>query len=330
MAAFDEELAALLALDALEQDEQADAELNVGTFPAEMAGASAALAEGSAAPPPEGLRASALERALSRRTAGRPTDAAVPCEPLDGFRRTITDLDVLLASLSEPEWDLVAHPEHGRVRDLIAHLVGVEQLSVAWLHGDPVTDALDHVAATRAAVDEFADADVETLRATWRDAVADVVVAADEGDPDRPVAMHDIVTSVSGLLVMRTFELWAHSMDIADAVGRPMPVLDDERMATLSGRLMAAVPLALAYRQRTAPGRTARFVLTGPAGGCYSVPLHPGDTAGTPDVLVVADAVDLCRVAARRLDADMLPATVEGDADLARLVLTRLDAFARD
>ena len=39
----DEELAALLALDALEPDEQADAELRLGTFPAELSGATATI-----------------------------------------------------------------------------------------------------------------------------------------------------------------------------------------------------------------------------------------------------------------------------------------------
>ena len=92
--------------------------------------------------------------------------------------------------------------------------------------------------------------------------------AATRGDADRRVTFHDLTTSIDGFLITRTFELWAHSMDIAAATGRPMPELDPERMATLSGRLMAAVPLALPYRGSTAPGRTARFVLTGPSGGC--------------------------------------------------------------
>ena len=105
---------------------------------------------------------------------------------------------------------------------------------------------------------------------------------------------------------------------------------DPARMAALSGRLMAAVPLALAYRRNTAPGRTARFVLTGESGGAYTVPLHPGNPTGEPDVLVVADTIDLCRVAARRLRPEDLEAAIEGDRELASQVLAGLDAFARD
>ena len=48
------------------------------------------------------------------------------------------------------------------------------------------------------------------------------------------------------------------------------------------------------------------------------------------DVLVVADVVGLCRVAAARLRPEHLDATIEGDRDLADLVLAHVDAFARD
>jgi len=148
---------------------------------------------------------------------------------------------------------------------------------------------------------------------------------------------------VPGLLVIRTFEIWAHAMDVASATGRPLPRLDPERMALLSGRLMAVVPFALAYRGSTAPGRIGRFVLTGSAGGCFTVPLAPVsdtppefgsgvsfDTVDEPDFTLVADALDLCRLAARRLRPAELASTVEGDRELAELVLADLDAFARD
>src|SRR4051812_19760745 len=121
MTNLDDELAALLALDALESDEQADAELQMGTFPPGLADTSAALAESTAVEPPDDLRADALANALARRTAGRPIDAPEPCDPAEGFRRTVADLHALLTSLSDADWEAQAHPEHGTVRELIAH-----------------------------------------------------------------------------------------------------------------------------------------------------------------------------------------------------------------
>ena len=331
MTAFDDELAALLALDALGPDEQADVELRLGTFHTPLSEASAALAELAATAPPADLRADTIGRALARRPAGRAVDGASPCSATEAFDRTVGDLFGLLSSLTDAEWDVAAHREHGRVRDLIAHLIGVERLSVRWL--DPADDVpvmVDHIASTRDVVDELAERPPHELAALWHDAARAVVPAAALGDPARQVSFHDLTTSIAGFLITRTFELWAHSMDIAAATGRPMPELDPERMAALSGRLMAAVPLALAYRGSTVPGRTARFVLTGPSGGCYDVPLNPGSHVGEPDVVVVADTIDLCRVAAHRLRPRDLAATIEGDPQLAGLVLAGLSAFARD
>jgi uncharacterized protein (TIGR03083 family) len=331
MSTFDSELAALLALDALDADEQADAELRMGTFPPGYAAASAALAENVAAAPPAELRAATLERALGRRTPGRPVDGVRPCEPAEAFDRTIEDMWGLLNSLTDAEWDAPAHPDHGRVRDLIAHLVGVERLSARWLDpADQVALVVDHIESTRAVVDELADESAHEVARQWYQAVRAVAAAAAQGDPDRPVSFHDLVSDVPGFLITRTFELWAHTMDICAATGRPMLLLDDARMAELSRRLMAVVPLALAYGGSSQPGRTARFVLTGRAGGVYTVPLDPNTTVGEPDVIITTDPTDLCRLAASRLDPAELAAVVEGDEALAHAVLSGLDAFARD
>jgi hypothetical protein len=98
----------------------------------------------------------------------------------------------------------------------------------------------------------------------------------------------------------------------------------------LSGELMRVVRTAIMYRGLPAPRGTVRFVLTGAAGGCYEVPLQPEDVSAEPRTTIVADVVDLCRVAARRLPAGDLDAVIEGDARLAWRVLGELDALARD
>jgi uncharacterized protein (TIGR03083 family) len=326
----DDETAALLALNALQPGEQADAELRTGVLPAGLSEAVALLAEATVTDPPPQLRSDTLARAGSRRPPGRPVDAAQPCDPLVAFDRTVDDLNQLLGSLTDAEWNAPAHAEHGRVRDLLAHLVGVERLVQRWLDPqDTVPDLPDHVAATRPVIAELAETDPHDVAGQWyREARA--VAAAAASDRGRMVVFHDITVSLDELLVTRTGELWAHAIDICRATGRPLPQLDDERIATLCAALMTAVPLALAYRGTTAPGHTARFVLTGPAGGTYTVALAPQAQAAEPDVTIVTDAPGLCRVAVRRLRPDQLEAVIDGDRELGDLVLAGIGALARD
>ncbi|MBO0813309.1 MAG: maleylpyruvate isomerase family mycothiol-dependent enzyme [Microlunatus sp.] len=326
---IDDETDALLALDALPPDEQADAELRIGTSPAHLE-AAALLAEATVTSPPAELRSEVLAGATARRRPGRPVDAAQPCAPAVAFDRTVEDLRNLLESLTDAEWNAPAHADHGRVRDLVAHLVGVERLVMRWLDRDEtVPDLPDHVEATRPVIAELADADPQQIARMWYDGARAVAASAARGG-GRVVVFHDLTLTIDQLLLTRTGELWAHAMDISRAVGRPLPTLDQERLATLCSSLMSAVPLAMAYNGTPAPGRTARFVLSGPAGGTFVVPLAPQAPAGDPDVTIVADAVDFCRLAVRRLGPDQLDARFDGDRELGDLVLAGVSALARD
>lgn len=291
----------------------------------------ALLAEQTETDPPPGLRAGALARALSGRPPGRPLDAARPCEPGTAFDRTVADFDRLLGSLTDAEWELPAHADHGRVRDLVAHLVGVERLVLRWLDpDDTVPDLPDHVAATRPVVAELAGTGPREIAQQWHEAARAVSEAAAAGDGGRAVTFHDLPLSVDQLLVTRTGELWAHAIDICQATGRELPGLDPERMAMLCTELMAAVPLAMAYGGTPVPGRAARFVLTGPAGGTFTVPLAPEPRVAEPEVTIVAGAVDFCRLAVRRLRPQELDAAFDGDRELGDLVLTAVDSLAKD
>jgi len=330
MAAADE-LAALLSLDALEPLEQADAELQLGDFPTALRQVSAALAERTATAPPNGLRGDTLALARRRRRPGNPLGAVAASPPGETFARTVDDVHDLLTALTDDEWLAEAHADHGRVRTLVAHLIGMERLSARWLDpDDTVPPVPDHLSATDDAVAELAGVPARELADRWYAAARKVARRAADGDPAREVPFHEMVTDVAGHLTIRTFELWAHSTDISLATGRATLRLDDARMATLSSRFLRVAPLALLLSGRTRPGRTVRFVLTGPAGGTYDLALSPRDSPDDPDAVVVTDPLELCRLAARRLHPDDLVADVEGDRDLARSVLGGLSALARD
>lgn len=333
-----EELEALLALNALEGEERSGVERELGAAPAHRAQIAAALADAVAEAPPQGLRSGVLGAALERRGAGRPPHAATPCSSLEAYRRTADDLYEALGGLTDDAWDAQAHPEIGPVRSVLAHLVGVEELMLGWLGARPAPDpeaVVDHVEATRATFEELTSADPRATAERWHSLTREVEEACAAAEPGLQVLAHDLPTDVDGLVLLRTFEIWAHTIDVCTATGRAMPEPDAPRLALMSGRLMTALPAALALRDKIQPGRTARMVLTGDAGaatagGSYDVSLDPESAAGEPDLVIVADVVDICTVAARRLPATELDTAVEGDPELADAVLSAVDAFARD
>jgi hypothetical protein len=291
------------------------------------------LALDGGADAPAGLRLDVLVRALEQRAAGDVIGRPEPSSPPAAFAQTVEDFHDLLGSLDAAEWQLPpGRPPHPHLAALVAHVAGMEELSLAWLVGpapDPAAVA-DHVAATAPMVERLASSPGPVVAERWYELARQVVAATATAPADHPVLAHDLPTDTDGLLVLRTFELWAHMHDVAAATGRPVPDLDAPRMALMSERFMTVLPFALAMRGTTAPGRTARFVLTGPAGGCYTVPLDPSEAPGEPDTTIVVDTTELCRVAARRLDADDLVVTVEGDLELAGRVLASADALAKD
>ena len=69
------------------------------------------------------------------------------------------------------------------------------------------------------------------------------------------------------------------------------------------------------------PARSARLVLTGPAGGDWTLPLGSGDPASTPAATVTMDAVEFCYLLGNRRDPGSVPHTVEGDPELAATLL---------
>jgi hypothetical protein len=266
----------------------------------ELADALALVGDAAGAKPPATLRSGILARAL----ATPPATVVAPCTPVAAYRGAADDLLAVLEAVGDHE--------------LLAHVAGVEELVLRWLADDPV-EVDDHLAVR-----------AERTVGEWLARTREVVAAAEGADPTSAVHAYGLDVDVEGLLVLRTFELWTHTEDLCRSTGVPVPPPDPARMALLSSRLSEVLPVALAVRDTPAPGRTARLVLTGIAPGCFDVPLAPGEEPGEPDVTVLVDVVDICRVAARRADVGTVNVRFEGDEALGRLVLAAADAFAQD
>jgi uncharacterized protein (TIGR03083 family) len=284
-----------------------------------------------------------LERVRSSRTSARhpgwDTGTEGPTDPLRAFIKTASELGLLLDSLAPGDWARASRIDGARVRDVVDHMVGVERYVLGCLGRRPRLDAPrreDHWPVSKeAAADVVAEPDVQARRLWWSD-VLDLVAACGELGPDHEISYHHLAGTVRGMLVVRTFELWTHGDDIRQAVGRPLDLLDDDRLGLMVNELMRVLPFGLALSGCPQPGRRARLQLSGPGGGTFDVPLDPempwdpSDLLGDPDITVTGHVIDLCRLAANRLDREQLHVVVEGDDRLLEPILVGAAAFAAD
>lgn len=320
---------AVWALDALDPEEGAVVERELAAGPELAPGAArlravvGRLGELVAATPPADLRAAVLDAARAARPPLVPATVTAGVDPLTLYERQAGRLAALAAELDTVAWRHRAAPYPWDAQGLVAHLLAVERVTAAALRGTPHQVPLaDHLAMSEHAVGEHAGVDPRETVAAWRDAAAAVVDAARHADLEAQVVFHGLPMRASTLLVVRAFELWTHADDIRRATGRAPFDPPAEEIRTMADRSASSLAgLALLVDGPAVAGR-ARLVLTGAGGGAWDVDLG-GDP--TRRATVVADAVDWCRLVARRLDPAELAWTVRGDAAVA----DRLVAAAR-
>jgi uncharacterized protein (TIGR03083 family) len=290
-----------------------------GPRPDDLLAALDALADADEVAPPVDLRDRVLAAAVAERAPGLAIDAEEAVSPFDAFLSQVEAVRSVAHSLSDADWQRPATPYPWSLHELLGHLVGVESYfgSILGLWDfDATAPQDDHIAITEAEVErQRASAPPETL-AVWEgkvEAIADHLRAQGPDYLTQDVIFHTYPFSVGSALVARTFELWTHADDLRRAVDRPMEAPAPgvlREMSDLSVRNLLAATLVTAPHQSE---RSARVVLTGPGGGTWRL----GDPDGAPDVTIVADVVDYCRMVSRRVDPEDLSADITGDRQLA-------------
>lgn len=284
--------------------------------------------------PPDALRSTVLAAASAARAPGPAAGDPPPAiDALECYSRCARDVFALLGTLAEDDWSAATATPYGAVRDLLAHLVGIERVTLGWLGARPLPEeriAADHLRATSAVIDDLVGAAPHALLELWSELTNDVIRVAAGADPQIGFMAHDVPANRDVALLLRSFELWAHHDDAAVAIGRSRLVVDESRMLLLSSQLVAALPFAFALDGASAPDATVRLVLLGGGGGTYDV--HFGEPTSTPTAAatIVVGADDLCRLAQRRASVPDVVLVVEGDRAAADSVLAHVGAFARD
>ncbi len=276
---------------------------------------------------PTELRRRVLDASLGKRPPGRYTPAPPPITALEALSRASESFGIVLAALTDVQWRLPVLRDLD-IQGLVGHLIGVEGDVQRSLRGDADVADADHVGSTQpAAESHLGEPPADTLRA-WREAVAGSLAGFGSMDPESPVALHTMRLRAGSLMLVRTFELWAHENDIRQVTGQRSSVPDDSTLTLMTDLAARSLPVGAARTQLRAPV-DLRLVLTGPGGGTWTV--HLGPETGSPAELgVVTDAIGFCRLAANRLDPGDLKVDPTGDVSRLPDVLSAAAALALD
>ncbi len=276
---------------------------------------------------PAGLRDRVLRASHAARGAGRALPELPSIDATEAFRRAADAFYGVLCALSDEEWQRPVL-RGLTVQGLVGHLIGVEHDGQRAVAGDPIVAELDHVESTQPEADRQAGRPAAATRSEWRAAVDLTIRLMAALDHEGEVAVHRMRLSVGALAVVRAFELWTHENDIRSATALPPSVPDPSTLRLMSDLAARALPVG-ADRVGLRGHTRVRLVLTGPGGGTWDVALGDSTGAGVP-VRIIADAVDLCRLAANRAVPDELDLHVSGDLEQAEQVLAAIAALALD
>lgn len=234
------------------------------------------------------------------------------------------DLADVLGSLAPSDWQRPTRCPGWSVADVVLHLAQTDEMAIASLEGRTAGFIAERTAGAAAgSVDDGAalmvererGAPVDELLERWRSGAGRLDDMLADEDGHRRVVWVVGELSVRTLTTTRLAEAWIHTGDVAEAVGAS--VKEDERLQYIARLAWRTLPYALAREGREMSGPVA-FELVGPAGALWSfVPDEPAST------VVRGDGVELCLVAARRLDPSETDLVAEGPDGEAVLSLVR-------
>ena len=236
-----------------------------------------------------------------------------------------SELSGLLTGLDEAGWQRESRCEGWSVADVVLHLAQTNELAIGSATGRfaEATHALGEGMRPATSVDDAADLAVARdrgqpgalVRDRWEasaSALRELLLACDP---------HQRVTWVAGQLSARTLattrlaETWIHTGDVAEALGVELP--SPERLRHIARLAWRTLPYAFNLDGRELAG-PVEFELRGPNGASWHfVP------DGDPVTFVRGDGVELCLVAARRVDPADTNLVAEGPDARAVLELVR-------
>jgi uncharacterized protein (TIGR03084 family) len=235
------------------------------------------------------------------------------------------ELSEILSGLDEQGWRTPSRCEGWTVADVVIHLAQTNEMAVGSARGrfaEALAELTGGVGAA-ADVDEGADLMVArdrglstaAVRARWDASTSALRAALDAVDPSTRVVWVAGELSARTLATTRLAETWIHTGDVAEGLG--IALVPGDRLAHVARLAWRTLPYAFARAGRELAGPVA-FELEGPRGQLWD--LRP---EAAPVTTIRGDGVELCLVAARRLEPSATSLAGEGPDAAAVLELVR-------
>lgn len=286
----------------------------------------ALLAQAGSSAPPADLRGRLLDAAGAIPSMA---ERLVPSTPSQVYESQANAFLDLCRGLTAEHWELVAAPYDWSVHELVGHVLAGEVYTAQALGlptdyelldgSNHLTTGANIIAAHKAlAPNETVTACGKRVKAT----MARLPELTVDGD-NTFVEYHGWPFPVNALLVARSFEFWTHADDIRRAIGVSVVAPAPNDLRAMSSTSVQSLDLVMATAFPEAPTGTTRIVLTGAGGGTFDI-----GPDGERVTTAVVDVVDYCRMTARRLEVDKLPADVIGDRAVAGALWEAARVFA--
>jgi uncharacterized protein (TIGR03083 family) len=246
-------------------------------------------------------------------------------------------LDELLTGLDDAQWSTATGLPGWDVRDVVAHLVGIESMLTGETPPESDVDVttLPHVRNDLGAVNErwvqaLRTAPPASVLARFRELTktrAEALAAMDAADFEAPSWTPVGQGTLRQLLRIRLFDSWLHEQDIRDAVGRPGHEAGPCAEAAVD-QMLSAVGYVVAKKANAPEGTTVTVTLTGPVERTVHVVVDgygkAVDTLDGPATATLEMSSNLfVRLAGGRVGPDR-PVEIAGDPELGRAVVAAL------
>jgi uncharacterized protein (TIGR03084 family) len=243
---------------------------------------------------------------------------------VEDLRAESDDLDAMVAGLPAEKWAAATPAPGWTVAHQIGHLLWTDRVALTSVtdesaFGDLLaTAAADPTGFVDAAADDEAARRPPELLADWRDTRRRLHTALATVDPGRKLAWFGPPMSAASMATARLMETWAHSLDVADALGVVRPPTN--RLRSIAHLGVRTRDFAFSVHGLAAPTEAFRVELRAPDGSPWA--WGPEDAAQR----VTGSAEDFCYLVTQRRPRNTLD--IEATGDDAQRWLTIAQAFA--